>query len=89
MRDSHAIVRETIGFSSRCTQCHPGLHESQQDVCWLGCSEFSGDLSSRIEIQLCGHVDSTVDRPVDWALHFEDVMRPLCGVDLFWRHAFQ
>ncbi|HVP72563.1 MAG TPA: hypothetical protein VMS30_02415, partial [Phycisphaerales bacterium] len=57
------------------------------------CSEGSGHtldcLYFRIELQLCGYVDSSVERPVDRALHLEDVMRPLCRLDLVCWHAFQ
>ena len=43
----------------------------------------------RIELQLCGYVNSAVDRPVHWALHLEDIVRPLCRLHLVFGHAFQ
>ena len=46
-------------------------------------------LCFRIELQLCGDVDSVVDRPVHRALHLEDVMRPLCRLDLVCGHAVE
>ena len=57
------------------------------------CSNSSGQtldcLCFRIELQLCGYVDSAVERPVHGALHLEGVVRPLCRLDLVCGHAFQ